>query len=174
MQAAARAAGGGRFFVPNVERLVDAPGGSRWGVVDAVFLEQGPNYALAKRLQQWRATVARAQGRRASLNVAPSTTTASVVSNPALAAGFAGADLFRVEAFAPATTNALTAALWVHDLRCDASAANPARALDHPYRAFADAACPGGLWACAYRPRSAMPFAAAVGWARLKAGRASH
>ena len=172
LQAAVRRAGGGRFFAPNVERLVVSPGGARWGVVDAVFLEQGPNYALAKRLQQWRATVARAAGRRVSLTVAPSTTSASVVSNPALAAGFAGADLFRVQAFEPATTNALTAALWVHDLRSDASAANPARPLAHPYQAFAEGACPGGLWTCAYRPRTAMPFAAAVGWARLKAGRA--
>ena len=74
---------------------------------------QGPNYALAKRLQQWRAIWARSIGYRVSLNIAPSTTTASVVKNPALAAGFAGASAFGIEVFEPETTNALMAALWV-------------------------------------------------------------
>jgi hypothetical protein len=34
-----------------------------------------------------------------------------------------------------------------------------------------DQACHGGLWCSAYLPRSALPFAAALGWVRGKVGR---
>lgn len=169
LQQPLRLAAGERFFQPNVEDLLRTPGGVEYGVIDSLVLEQGPNYALAKRLQQWRALTARAAGHRVSLNVAPSTTTASVVKNPALAAGFAGADAFGIEVFEPETTNALMAALWVHDLRCDESPANPARTLEHPLELFMRQACHGGLWRSAYRPRSALPFAAALGWVRSRA-----
>lgn len=172
LQAPVRLASGDRLFHPNVEALHTTAAGQRYGVVDSLVVEQGPNYALAKRLQQWRALRARAAGHRCSLNVAPSTTTASVLKNPAFAAGFAGADAFGVEAFEPATTNALMAALWVHDLRCDDSAANPARALDHPFALFMDQACHGGLWPLAYRPRSVLPMAAVLGFVLGKGRRA--
>ena len=158
-----------RSFDPNVEEIWTAADGREYALADSIVLQQGPNYALAKRLQQWRALEARAAGRRVSLNIAPATTTASVTHNPILAAGYAGADRFGIEVFAPETTRALMAALWVHDLRCDESAANPARPLVHPCEMFTDNACHGGLWACAYLPRTALPYAAALGWARLKA-----
>jgi hypothetical protein len=164
LQAPVRLASGDRLFHPNVETLHATAGGQHYGVVDSLVVEQGPNYALAKRLQQWRALVARAAGHRICLNVAPSTTTASVLKNPAFAAGFAGADAFGVEAFEPATTNALMAALWVHDLRCGESAADPARPLAHPFELFMDNACHGGLWPLAYRPRSVLPMAAVLGF----------
>jgi hypothetical protein len=172
LQKSLRLASGERFFQPNIESLIssDAVNGQqkRYGIADSLVLEQGPNYALAKRLQQWRAIVARSEGVRVSLNVAPSTTTASVVKNPALAAGFAGADTFGMEVFEPDTTNALMAAMWVHDLRNPLSSANPDVALDHPYELFMQGANHGGLWTCAYRPRSALAFAAALGWVRNK------
>lgn len=157
---------GTRFFQPNTASA--AAGQAALGVTDSLVLQQGPNYALAKRIQQWRALVARAAGHRVSLNVAPSTTTSSVVKNPALAAGFAGADSFDIEVFEPATTNALMAALWVHDLRHPGAAANPTTSLVHPLELFALQACHGGLWRCPYLPRSALPFAAALGWARQR------
>jgi hypothetical protein len=170
LEAPLRLASGDRLFHPNVERIERAEQGPAYGLVDSIVVEQGPNYALAKRLQQWRALLARAAGHRVSINVAPSTTTASVVKNPALAAGFAGASAFGLEVFEPATTNAIMAALWVHDLRCDETAANPARRLDHPFELFMDNACHGGLWTAAYRARSALPLAAALGWIRGKLG----
>ena len=157
---------GRRFFQPNTASASGKRGA--YGVTDSLVLQQGPNYALAKRLQQWRALVARAAGHRVSLNVAPSTTTSSVVKNPALAAGFAGADSFGVEVFEPATTNALMAALWVHDLRYPGAAANPATPLAHPLELFIRQACHGGLWRCPYLPRTALPFAAARGWLRQR------
>jgi hypothetical protein len=165
-----RLASGDRLFQPNVERIEHPECGPAYGLVDSIVVEQGPNYALAKRLQQWRALLARDAGHRASINVAPSTSTASVVKNPALAAGFAGASAFGLEVFEPATTNALMSALWVHDLRSDESSANPARRLEHPFELFMDNACHGGLWTAAYRARSALPLAAVLGWIRGKLG----
>jgi hypothetical protein len=167
-----RLAGGDRFFQANIEHLIQSPlvggGMTEYGVVDSLVLEQGPNYALAKRFQQWRALVARAAGHKVSLNIAPSTTTTSVIKNPALAAGFAGADSFGIEVFEPETTNALMAALWVRDLRDPSAAANPQTMLNHPFELFMDNACHGGLWRSAYIPRTALPFAAALGWVRQK------
>jgi len=168
-----RLASGDRLFHENVEAIERPEHGPAFGLVDALVVEQGPNYALAKRLQQWRAILAREAGHVASLNVAPSTTTTSVLKNPAFAAGFAGADVFGIEVFEPETTNALLAALWVHDLRAPESAANPARRLEHPHQLIWEDACHGGLWTCAYRPRSALPMAAALGWLRGAARKAA-
>ncbi len=163
-QAALHLGSGGRSFAPHIETLVADDAGRRWGVVDALVIEQGPNYALAKRLQQWRAVVARAAGTLASLNVAPSTSTASVLSNPALAAGFRGAKAFDVEVFEPDTTHALMAALWVHDLRCPDSPARPEEAAAHPLEPLVRQANHGGLWRLPYLPRSVLPLAALLGF----------
>jgi hypothetical protein len=162
-QAGLRAGSGGRSFAPHIEELVEASDGSCWGVVDCLVIEQGPNYALAKRLQQWRAIVARAAGQVASINVAPSTSTASVLSNPALAAGFRGAKAFDIEVFAPDTTNAVMAALWVHDLRNPQGSAQPSVPLVHPLQLLVEGANHGGLWRVPYLPRSVLPFAALLG-----------
>jgi hypothetical protein len=162
-QAGIRAGSGGRTFLPHIESLVTASDGARYGIVDALVLEQGPNYAIAKRLQQWRAIVERARGHVASINVAPSTTTQSVLSNPALAAGFRGAKAFDVEVFEPDTTNAIMAALWVHDLRNPKSAAHPGVPLANPLLLLCEGANHGGLWRLPYLPRSVLPFAALLG-----------
>lgn len=154
-----RALTGGRWLRPHVRELIPCtnPRGQQRGVVDALVVEQGPNYALAKRLQQWRATVVRADGQPVVFNVAPSTSTHSVIKHPALKAGFDGAHHFGIEVFEPATTIALMAALWVHDLR------HPAPAFDHPLDALTHQANHGGLWRAGYLPRSAMPLAALLG-----------
>ncbi len=123
-----------------------------------MIAQQGPNYVLAKRLQRWRATVARHDGATVSLNVAPPTKTRSVMKNRALAAAYAGAPRFGVEAFDPATTRVLMAALLVHDL-CAGAPAQP-----HPWQDEAHAAAPGGLWRIPYAPRSALPVAAVIGY----------
>ncbi len=129
------------------------------GICDSLIPQQGPNYALAKRIQRWRATVAREAGTAVSFHVAPSSRTQSVVKNRALAAAFAGAPRFGVEIFEPATSNALMAALLVRDLQ-----AAPAPQ-DHPWRDEAYAAAHGGLWRMPYAPRSALGLAALLGYA---------
>jgi hypothetical protein len=128
------------------------------GICDALVPAQGPNYALAKRIQRWRAAVARAAGTTVSFHVAPSSRTTSVVKNRALAAAFAGAHRFDVEIFDPATANALMAALLVHDLNA------PAAVHAHPWQDEAHAAVHGGLWRAPFAPRSALGLAAVLGY----------
>jgi hypothetical protein len=132
------------------------------GINDSIVTQQGPNYLLAKRIQRWRATAARASGATVSFKVAPPTRTRSVVKNRALAAAYAGAHRFGVEVFEPGTANTLMAALLVHDL----AAGSPSH--DHPWQDEAWAAAHGGLWRAAYDPRSALGLAALLGAASAR------
>jgi hypothetical protein len=147
-----RAVSGGRLL-----RRAYLPGADP-GISDSLVSQQGPNYVLAKRLQRWRAAVARDSGTAVSLNIAPPTRTRSVVKNRALAAAYAGAHRFGAEVFEPATTRVLMAALLVYDLN-----AAP-RAHGHPWQDEAHAAAHGGLWRIAYAPRSALGLAALLGY----------
>ena len=156
------------FFRHNSQQLINSDNGKSYGIADCLVIEQGPNYALAKRIQQWRATLARHHGQKVSINIAPSTTTVSVTKNPLLKAAFNGASLFDVEAFAPETTNALMAALWVHDLKNPTSVANPETQIEHPLELIMEGANHGGLWRVAYLARTALPFAAIYGFANDK------
>jgi hypothetical protein len=133
------------------------------GIVDALVVQQGPNYVLAKRLQHWRALAARAQGTPVSIHVAPPALTASVTKNRLLAAAYRAAHRFGAQAFEPATAAALMAALLVHDLRNPQAPAHPPTPLDHPLQLLSDAACHGGLWRMPYAARSALPMAALAG-----------
>jgi hypothetical protein len=148
-----RALSGGRLLRPAY------PPGADPGINDSLVAQQGPNYALAKRLQRWRAALARDGGATVSLNVAPPTRTKSVMRNRALTAAYASAHRFGVEVFEPDTTKVLMAALLVHDLH---TGGGPAHA--HPWQDEAYAAAPGGLWRIAYAPRSALTLAALLGY----------
>lgn len=130
-------------------------------VNDSLIPQQGPNYALAKRIQRWRAAVARDAGTTVSFHVAPSTRTRSVLSNRALRAAFDGAHHYGVEVFEPATSSTLLAALLVHDL---STAPVPA---GHPWQDEARTAVHGGLWCTPYAPRSVLPIAALRGLVHL-------
>jgi hypothetical protein len=147
-----RVVSGGRLLRRNYPPDADP------GVNDSLVPQQGPNYALAKRLQRWRATAARAAGTAVSLNVAPATRTRSVLRNRLLAAAYAGAHRFGVEVFEPATSNTLMAALLVHDV----CAAPPPR--EHPWQDEAECAAHGGLWRQPYAPRSALGIAVLLGF----------
>ncbi|GAB2618357.1 hypothetical protein Aab01nite_32090 [Paractinoplanes abujensis] len=138
---------GGRLLQPNYTG--DA-------INDSLVPQQGPNYALAKRIQRWRASVARREG-VVSFAVAPPTRTRSVTSNRLLAAAYAGAHLFDVEIFEPATANRLMAVLLVHQLR------KPRAAAPAVWQDEAVAAAHGGLWTTAYHPRTALGLAAVRG-----------
>jgi len=146
-----RLVSGGRLLARNY------PPGADPGINDSLVMQQGPNYALAKRLQRWRAAQARADGVHVSLRVAPATRTRSVIKNRILAAAFTGAHRFGIEVFEPATSNTLMAALLVHDL----CAGRPAE--DHPWRDEAFAAAHGGLWRQPYTPRSVLGIAVLFG-----------
>jgi hypothetical protein len=148
-----RAMSGGRLLRPGY------PPGADPGICDALVTQQGPNYALAKRVQRWRATVARDGGATVSMNVAPPTRTRSVTKNRMLAAAYAGAHRFGLEVFEPATTKTLMAALLVHDLNTGGGPAQP-----HPWQDEARAAAHGGMWRVPYAPRSALVLAALLGY----------
>ncbi|KAA1419919.1 hypothetical protein FE697_018660 [Mumia zhuanghuii] len=161
LQAPLRAVSRGRLFVPNYATVL--PDGT--GVADILVPQQGPNYAMAKRLQRWRGVVAEDAGQRVSFNVAPATWTRSVTKNRVLAAAYGGAKYFGVEIFQPATTRALMAALLVHDLH----RTPPTR--DNPEELFAENAAHGGLWRVGYEPRSALGVAALGGLPALMRSR---
>jgi len=150
---------GGRLLHPAYRPGADP------GICDSQVPQQGPNYVLAKRVQRWRATVARDGGAAVSMNVAPPTRTRSVLKNRVLAAAYAGAPRFGVEVFEPATTKTLMAALLVHDLH---TGGGPAEA--HPWEDEAHAAAHGGLWRIAYTPRSALGLAVMLGYRAARNG----
>jgi hypothetical protein len=150
-------------FEPNYPEVHLTPEGREVGINDSLIPQQGPNYALAKRIQRWRALHSRAQGVPVSLNLAPATRTQSVIKNRALSAAYAGAGRFGVEIFEPATSTVLMAALLVHDLRNPTSVANPDTPLTNPMDQFTAVANHGGLWRTAYSPRSVLGIAALMG-----------
>jgi len=165
----ARLVSGGLLAQPHYPQVVAGPDGATLGLADALVPQQGPNYALAKRLQRWRALHERAAGRVVSLNVAPATRTRSVVRNRLLAAAYAGAGRFGIEVFDPSTSNTLMAALLVHDLRNPAAAAQPATPLTHPLELLWQGANHGGLWRTAYAPRSVLGVAVVLGMVQRSA-----
>jgi hypothetical protein len=153
----------GRLFAPNYPDDLVLPDGGLVGLNDSLVRQQGPNYALAKRVQRWRAVHERAAGRRVSLNVAPATRTRSVLRNRVLAAAYAGAHRFGVDVFEPQTSNTLLAALLVHDLRNPSAPADPATPLGDPSELIWQGAAHGGLWRTAYAPRSVLGIAVGAG-----------
>ena len=74
----------------NTMRKVETENGDELYVVDCIINQQGPNYLLAKRLQHWRAVVERENGSTVSSSIAPSTATASVLSNKLFGMAYEG------------------------------------------------------------------------------------
>jgi hypothetical protein len=153
----------GALLTPSYTRDVPTDDGRTVGVTDSLVPQQGPNYALAKRLQRWRALVARADGVLVSANVAPATRTRSVVTNRLLSAAYSGAHRFGVEVFEPETSRPLMAALLVHDLREPTAAGRPGQAAGHPDDLLVESAAHGGFWRLPYETRSVLPLAALAG-----------
>lgn len=153
----ARVAGLGRFMVPNnCGRSFALTRGHP--VVDCLVVQQGPNYAFAKRLQHWRAVVAQDEGVIVSANIAPASHTVSVRKNKLLAAAYDGASRFGLEIFNPQTSSALMTTLLLHDIFFPASKPSS----DHPFGLFMYGAVHGGMWRYPYRLRSVIEIAAAV------------
>jgi hypothetical protein len=139
----------------NVEKpLLDVEGVEIDGLqlVNCIVPEQGPNYILAKRLQHWRAMICRDAGCLVSSNVAPSTATASVLSNVLFALGYQGMSSFKpMEITYQETSNAVMAALLIRDVRDPTSAANPKTQLRNPLCLFTEGAFHGGVWRGAWK-----------------------
>jgi len=128
-------------------------------MVDGISVAQGPNYAIAKRLQHWRAVLAYDAGCTVSTNIAPSTATISVTSNRTFAWAYGGMPYFTpFEIFQQETTNACMTALLVHDIRNGKAPSNPANKAAHgitnPMDLFKFGSFHGGLWRCGYKTDS--------------------
>lgn len=121
-------------------------------IVDCIIPQQGPNYILAKRLQHWRAMVARDAGCLVSSNVAPSTATASVLSNVSFALSYKGFEYFKpLEVTYPDTSNAVMFGCLISDLRDPTSNANPETPLPNPLCLFSDKSFHGGAWRAGFK-----------------------
>ena len=147
-----------RFFSKNflkknaINPIASDDGSHTHHVVDGLSVAQGPNYALAKRMQHWRAIVARNQGSIVSSNVAPATSTASVVHNRTFAWAYGGMPYFSpYEIFEPATSNAVMSAILLADLVDPSRASNPSTSLGNPNDLFQEGSFNGGTWRCAYK-----------------------
>jgi len=167
----AHALSAGRWFGPNYGTggVIETPT-ERFGVVSAFIVAQGPNYALAKRLQRWQMIATRADGILTSVHVAPPTRTGSVHANPIMAERQRLTAYVGIETFDAPTTEAIAGAILVHDLHNPASPANPAVPLGHPHEAFMFAANPGGRWRVPFDVGSTVPLLHEVTAARLRAG----
>lgn len=125
--------------------------GGNFYMINGVSVAQGPNYILAKRMQHWRAVVARNKGCLVSSNIAPATSTVSVTQNRAFAWAYEGMPYFKpYEIFAPETSNAVMSAILLSDLCNPKSSANPKITLKNPNQLFSFGSFSGGSWRCAY------------------------
>lgn len=156
-----RTASLGRLLRPSHQRTWRTDDGDEVGIADSLVPQQGPNYALAKRLQRWRAVMTQAEGDFGVVHVAPPTRTRSVLRNRVLAAAYRGASLFDVEIFAPETSRTLMAAVLVHDLQVHRRGGAAGRVRSE-YELTA-AAAHGGLWRVPWEPRTALPLSVVRG-----------
>jgi len=138
---------GGRVLRKNA-----LPPAGKFALVDGVVSMQGPNYATAKRMQHWRAIVARSEGCVVSSNIAPSSKTISVVSNTQFAAAYNGMHHFKpMEIMFQETSNAVMGAILIHDLRNKNGVAYPSYPLENPLQLFSLGSFHGGIWRMAYK-----------------------
>lgn len=141
---------GGKFLKKNARNPVPGEGGDFY-MINGVSVAQGPNYILAKRLQHWRAVIARSKGCIVSSNIAPATSTVSVTQNRTFAWAYEGMPYFKpYEIFAPATSNAVMSAILFSDLNNPKSSGNPKTPLNNPNQLFSYGSFHGGNWRCAY------------------------
>lgn len=125
---------------------------------------QGPNYALAKTMQMWRAILLREDKVVVSSPMAPACRTASMMSSASMSAFLDGQAHFKpLVSFDATTASPLLAALLLHDLFWPDSSTHPSKTLENPNIIFALKGFHGGLWRCAWSPESVGTFMAVLG-----------
>lgn len=146
---------GSKYLTKSAHEPFPGKGDESYYYVNGISVAQGPNYILAKRMQHWRAIIARSKGCIVSSNIAPSTSTASVVHNRTFAWAYEGMPYFKpYEIFAPETSNAVMSAILFYDLNDASSSGNPKTALSNPNQLFSYGSFHGGVWRCAYEINS--------------------
>lgn len=146
----------GKYLQKNALKPVPTADGGSLKLVDGLSVAQGPNYALAKRLQHWRAQLSYQAGCTVSSNVAPSTATLSVVSNRSFGWAYGGMPYFKpYEIFHQDTTNAMMASVLIADVTKKDAAANPANRerfrIRNTLEIFKFNSVHGGVWRAAYK-----------------------
>ena len=140
---------GGKVLKPNYGPIVKQQKGENIHLVNGIVSAQGPNYALAKRIQHWRAMIACSRGQVVCSNVAPSTATKSVVHAATFAAAYGGMHNFPpMEVMYQETSNAMMGALLIHDV----VTSGKAHAKDvkiNPILLFKNGSFHGGVWRAA-------------------------
>lgn len=159
----------GRLLKKNAKNPVLGEGESFY-MINGVSVAQGPNYILAKRMQHWRAVIARSKGCIVSSNIAPATSTQSVTQNRTFAWAYEGMPYFEpYEIFAPETSNAVMSAILFSDLNNPKSSGNPKNSLSNPNQLFSYGSFHGGNWRCAYEVDSIGETSVLIYFARIAA-----
>jgi hypothetical protein len=128
-------------------------------VFNGVYSLQGPNYCLAKTMQQWRCILANSEGVRVCAPHAPGTRTVSVTHNEDFAAALEGMQYFPPHlAFDVKPCSSLLAAIILSQLHQKESPK-----LNHPLELFFDGSVHGGSWRCPYAAESLGVCAYAMG-----------
>lgn len=147
-------------YPKNSRSAVPTASGEPRFVHDGFVTVQGPNYALAKAVNLWRAVLARSRdGLLVSSNVAPACRTASMQQGNKnarlVAAALAGMGNFSpMLVFDAATVSAVMAALLVHDVRNPDAPSAPASPLTHPWDLFSCQSFHGGSFRVAVKPQA--------------------
>jgi len=114
---------------------------------------QGPNYALAKTMQQWRCMVHWNEQRLVSAPMAPATRTESMVSYSTIAAAIEGQQYFEpLMTFDVDTTSSLMAAILLSQI--NQLVDDPAALVKHPVQITWDGSVHGGVGRCPYAAES--------------------
>ena len=153
-----------RFCKSNVEQMPNPINGNY--IIECFVTQQGPNYAIAKRIQHWRAIVAKEDDHvPVSTNIAPSSSTKSVTSNSLLAAAYEGTEYFPpIEIFEPETSNHVMTAMLLNDICDKNSVAYPnGKALSNPLYIFSEGSWHGGFWRSPFQLSSLVELSAVIG-----------
>jgi len=120
-----------------------------------------------------RAVLEFTKGSTVSTNIAPSTSTLSVISNASFKAAYGGMALFKpMEVMMPELSNSAMCALMLHDVCNDNTAKNPRStagavvAKTNPMMLFASGALHGGVWRLGYKMNSIGVVAAVAYYAK--------
>lgn len=148
---------GKRLFSASISKTTEDKNGNALGILDNLIPQQGPSYVLAKRIQRWRAIDTINRGHKVSCNVAPASSTRSVMSNNFFLAASRGSESFGVEVFSPETANTLMTLQLIADIERDSLS-------ERGEQLFMKGANHGGAWGLGYSFRSVMPFSLMIGF----------
>lgn len=152
------------------ETVPTAVSNNDYTIVNGIVSAQGPNYVLAKTIQQWRCMIAHFRdGQNVSAPFAPATRTSSMTSHGTVSAALEGMHFFEpMLAFDVGPASTLMAAIMVSHLQL---MNRPLPDMDEsPFTIFWDGAVHGGVWTCPYTLESLSVINYALGKAYYPKG----